>query len=419
MPQVKISDIIATDRVREDLGEIEELAQSIRQHGLLQPILLSEDNTLIAGGRRLAAHKLLGHQTIEVVYKSDVDELSLREMELEENLQRKSFTWQEQVKAKEEIHRIKQDKHGAAKKGTANSGWGIKDTAQALDESTGSVSMDIQLAQGLDKYPELNAEKTKTRAYKQMKRLEEREVLAEITRRAKEQGTLGQTSLRHGNSLEGIRDVPDESVDLHLTDPPWGISIDTNSQLARKSALEYKDDQTSALAVIRTAAREIYRTLKIDGHVYFFFGTSLYHQTLQALVESGLIVDPIPCYWIKENAGSPSKGKRHPNQAELFFHAWKDDQMVRFLSSGRSNVFTYPRERTNKIHSAQKPQALLREIISISTNTGDTVCDMFAGSGATLVAARALERSSFGWELNEENYNVAQAWIQQQVGDAE
>src|SRR6056297_2846088 len=146
MAIMKIDDIKVDERFRKDFGDIEELAKSIEQHGLIQPPVVHNDGTLIAGERRYRACKMLELEEIEVRTLNDLTELEMRELELEENLHRKAFTWDEEVKAKEEIHRIKQLQHGERIKGHDSDGWGVKDTAEVLDESLGTVSQDIKLA---------------------------------------------------------------------------------------------------------------------------------------------------------------------------------------------------------------------------------------------------------------------------------
>ena len=65
-PRMRIKDIKLGKSYRRDLGNIPELAESIRQVGLLRPVLITSDNRLIAGRRRLEACKLLGWETIQV-----------------------------------------------------------------------------------------------------------------------------------------------------------------------------------------------------------------------------------------------------------------------------------------------------------------------------------------------------------------
>lgn len=93
--RVRIDDIRIGERRRRDLGDIPALARNIDEHGLLHPIIIAADNTLIAGERRLRAHHLLGLSDIDARRWPDLTEEERREIELAENLNRKDLTPEE------------------------------------------------------------------------------------------------------------------------------------------------------------------------------------------------------------------------------------------------------------------------------------------------------------------------------------
>ena len=92
---VKIEDIKIKKRVRQNLGDMDALKESLRMYGLLNPITLNENNELIAGERRLQAAKALGWMNINAVVLSNITPAEQLELELEENNQRKEFTKEE------------------------------------------------------------------------------------------------------------------------------------------------------------------------------------------------------------------------------------------------------------------------------------------------------------------------------------
>jgi len=106
-----ISEIIVEEgaRIRKDAGDIAALEKSIGNVGLLNPVVIDENNRLVAGYRRLTACRNLGWQEIEVTVVSfGGDVLKLLEAEADENLYRKDFTPAEIIaieKRREEIHR--------------------------------------------------------------------------------------------------------------------------------------------------------------------------------------------------------------------------------------------------------------------------------------------------------------------------
>lgn len=87
-----LASIIVGQRRRQAMGDLTGLARSIAKHGLLHPVVIDDVGHLVAGGRRLAACEQLGWERIPVTRLADLTEKQLREIELEENLQRKDLT---------------------------------------------------------------------------------------------------------------------------------------------------------------------------------------------------------------------------------------------------------------------------------------------------------------------------------------
>jgi ParB family chromosome partitioning protein len=105
--QVLLEDVKVKKRIRRDMGDISSLADSMKRFGQITPILLSKSNVLIAGGRRLAAARLLGWRTINAVIADIPENLSQVEYEAEENFQRRDFTPEETAEATRRIYKIK------------------------------------------------------------------------------------------------------------------------------------------------------------------------------------------------------------------------------------------------------------------------------------------------------------------------
>lgn len=103
---VKISEIKVKKRIRKDMGDLRALKESMHIYGLLNPITLNANHELIAGGRRLAAAKELGWETINATVLANVDEIKELEMELEENNQRKEFSQDEILDGYERLRKL-------------------------------------------------------------------------------------------------------------------------------------------------------------------------------------------------------------------------------------------------------------------------------------------------------------------------
>ncbi|WP_428771412.1 ParB N-terminal domain-containing protein [Treponema sp. HNW] len=104
---VRIEDIKIKKRIRKDKTDIEPLADSMRVYGLLNPIVLDSDYTLIAGFRRLQAAKELGWITVPATIADVKDKIERMEIELEENIQRADFTQEDLLAGYEALHRLK------------------------------------------------------------------------------------------------------------------------------------------------------------------------------------------------------------------------------------------------------------------------------------------------------------------------
>lgn len=118
METVKISEIIISERFRKNLGELSTLVQSIKEVGLLHPIVISEKNELIAGWRRIKAFQILGLTEIPCNHVNLAD---LRRGEIHENIIRKDFTTSEAVAIKRFMEPEVKEEHpvGRPKKNSA------------------------------------------------------------------------------------------------------------------------------------------------------------------------------------------------------------------------------------------------------------------------------------------------------------
>ena len=107
MQKISIADIKIHKRAREEVLEIEELAESIKRFGLLNPIIVDTNYILVAGYRRLEALKRLGWSSIDANIIEIKDGISALELEIEENIQRIQFSDEELLNAFKKLNRIK------------------------------------------------------------------------------------------------------------------------------------------------------------------------------------------------------------------------------------------------------------------------------------------------------------------------
>lgn len=143
---IPIASIQLADRQRLDYGDIDELAESIKTYGVLQPLLVTEAYELVAGGRRLAAATKAGLQSVPIFIREHLTETQRLEMELEENLRRKDMDWRERCMGIAK-------RHYAHDRDKAIQGieWSQKATAELLGlPSVRDVNFSLKLAKLLE-----------------------------------------------------------------------------------------------------------------------------------------------------------------------------------------------------------------------------------------------------------------------------
>lgn len=104
---LKIADIKIKKRIRKDSGDLAGLVASLRDHGLMNPVVVNGSHELIAGYRRLEAARRLGWEHIEATAMQAADELPMLELEIEENVLRRDFTSQELAQALQQLEKLR------------------------------------------------------------------------------------------------------------------------------------------------------------------------------------------------------------------------------------------------------------------------------------------------------------------------
>lgn len=437
MPISKVK--VLAERGRKKFEGITELAESIKKHGLINPILVDRSTSaVIAGERRLRACTVLSvvwneqdekstppdhpvrdilSGNIPVTYRDQLKGDKLKEIELEENVCRKELEWPEQIFLQEQIDTLKRSLYGDSTAANPD-GWSLEKTANLVGEGRSAVSNKINFARELKKEdPSVLARlrnlplTAAIKEYEQMK-------TAQKVERLHAQGSLTlNTSLLHGDSRSLIKTLPDNSIDLLLTDPPFGIPELTDSAgTSRGETTSYTAklkpddnlDQALAAKLIDDLAPEWFRVLKPSSHFYIFFAWEIYNDLRRSLINAGFEVCPVPIIWDKGRSTAPFRGYEPAPGYEPVLFGHKPPRAKRLNDACRM-VFTYGTvSSSKKLHPFEKPQELLCEFIRLSTNIGDVILDTFGGSGSTIVAAASLGRSAIAFEKDKENFSRAQ-----------
>lgn len=208
--------------------------------------------------------------------------------------------------------------------------------------------------------------------------------------------------------MDVLRRVPDQSVDLVLTDIPYD-EVDQPSAGLR----EFDKGIANTLTFdLEEFVEEVIRVTR--GSLYIFCGHEQISD-IKRLLRWSRLVSVRACAWQKRNP-SPANGEWHWTSA-FETCAFARRSGAQFNEHCQPNVWleTSPKKR---LHKTEKPQALLRRLIEASSSPGDLVLDPCMGSASTGEAALTLGRRFRGVELDPKTYGVAKSRIRRVTGDA-
>ena len=399
-------------RLRTEMGKIKDLAESILRFGQMQPCVVNREMELIAGGRRLAAC-IEAKTSVKVVFADTVDPIIMREMELEENIQRKALTASEEIMAVSELHELKQAIHGETTRGTGG-GWRLDDTAAIIGKTRASVIGDLALAEALKDFPVLAHCKTKSdikRAVKGLQRISE----SVSALNGYDEGVKGgkkQYELHNVDCIEFMSGLADNSIDVLFTDPPYGIDIhDVAMGIGGKTGSKntmtgftYDDGFENAMMLISKLAIDSARFVKDTGYAVVFCAIDNFWILKSMFDAAGWNCSARPIIWIKGESGqnnAPSKWMSAGYESALFARREKSQLVV----EGKTDWIQFPGvTHTNRIHQAEKPVGLIKELLGRLALPGAKIFDPFAGSCSTLEGAMEMKMYPIGCELLLEAY---------------
>ena len=209
------------------------------------------------------------------------------------------------------------------------------------------------------------------------------------------------TQLHQGDCLEVMKNIPDNSVDLVLTDIPYGV-VNRESQGLRNLN---KGNADIATFKIDDLVEELVRVA--SGSVYMFCGTEQVSDIRRTMISMGLSTRL--GIWEKTNP-SPMNGQYlWLSSIECCVYGKKKN--ATFNEHCKSSVWRFA-TAMGKLHPTMKPLPLMEYLIKSSSNEGDVVLDCFMGSGTTGVAAKNLNRNFIGIEMDEGYFKIAQERIE-------
>ena len=230
--------------------------------------------------------------------------------------------------------------------------------------------------------------------------------------------------LIHGDCLEEMKNIPDGSVDMVLTDPPYGTTackwdtvIDLDLMWEHLTRVVKPNG-----AIVMTASQPFTTTLISSNIKDFRYemiwqknrGTGIFNAKKMPLKSHENILifyKAMPTYNPQMTVGKPYTAKQG-KQSDAF--GMNTGKVIVTKNKGERyplTVHQFKSTNGRNIHPTQKPVALMEYLIKTYTNENETVLDFTMGSGTTGVACRNLNRNFIGIELDETYFNIAKERI--------
>lgn len=208
--------------------------------------------------------------------------------------------------------------------------------------------------------------------------------------------------LMQGDCLELMKTIPDGSVDMVLTDPPYGMDYQSNRRTATEKFDKIINDDN--LDWLDDFCSETYRVMKDNTAAYIFCSwhkVDLFKVALEGKFKLKSIL-----VWVKNNHGSGDLKGAYAPKHEFVFFVHKGRCLLR--DGRRPDVLEYAKVNGGKmIHPTEKPTELLVRLVKDASDEGGTVLDPFMGSGTTGVACVNTNRNFIGIELDPDYFKIA------------
>lgn len=419
--------LVAIDRAREIMGDLDALELNMKESGLISPLAVKNnfDGTylLLAGERRFTILSRNGVPEIPVrIFDHEMTTLEMKIIEKSENFFRKDMEYYELDKLTLEIHRMQQELHGVVSApGPGSTGWSMGETGQLLGGvSTATVSLAVKRAELREACPEaFEGCKTAADALKMIKKMDEaivRQVIAKQVE-VKNENNTGSALSKLASSyiirscFEGIKEIPSGVFHLVEIDPPYAINLmnikkaEGESQYQKEEYNEIKadiyinGDPTGTWKGMKTLFKECYRVMAEHSWLLCWFGPEpWFEQIYKAIKDANFETTRMCPIWVKPSGQTKHPETRLPNAYEMFFYAWKGRPAI--ARQRGTNTFVYsPVPAQQKSHPTERPIDMMKDIYETFAFPGSRVLIPCLGSGNGIIAAHQAGMTAIGFDL--------------------
>lgn len=362
-------------------AQVAQIAASIREFGFLSPILVAEDNTILAGHGRLAAALKLGLKKVPCVKENHLTETQKRAYIIADN------------------------------KLSLNAGWDSELLAVELSELEGAdFNLDLlgfdeaELSSIFDADKDVNEDDFDV----------EKELEEPCFSKTGDIWTLGKHRIICGDAtkLETYKTLLENTkVNLVVTDPPYNVNYEGSAGKIKNDNME----NDKFYQFLFNSFVNMEQAMADDASIYVFHADTEGLNFRKAFQDAGFYLSGC-CIWKKPSlvlGRSPYQWQHEP-----CLYGWKKKGKHKWYAGRKeTSVWEFEKSKKNADHPTMKPIALLAYPIKNSSMTNSLVLDPFAGSGSTLIACEQTGRVCYAIELDEKYCDVIVKRYIEQVGN--
>lgn len=362
-------------------AQVSQIAASIREFGFLSPILVAEDNTILAGHGRLAAALKLGLKKVPCVKENHLTETQKRAYIIADN------------------------------KLSLNAGWDSELLAVELSELEGAdFNLDLlgfdeaELSSIFDADKDVNEDDFDV----------EKELEEPCFSKTGDIWMLGKHRVICGDAtkLETYKTLLENTkVNLVVTDPPYNVNYEGAAGKIKNDNME----NDKFYQFLFNSFVNMEQAMADDASIYVFHADTEGLNFRKAFQDAGFYLSGC-CIWKKPSlvlGRSPYQWQHEP-----CLYGWKKKGKHKWYAGRKeTSVWEFEKPKKNADHPTMKPIALLAYPIKNSSMTNSLVLDPFAGSGSTLIACEQTGRVCYAIELDEKYCDVIVKRYIEQVGN--
>lgn len=209
-----------------------------------------------------------------------------------------------------------------------------------------------------------------------------------------------------GDAYELIKQIPDNSVDLVITDPPYEIVAGGSGGAFGYEKHKYHLEVSKKLnyGIDNTILEELERVMK-KTNIYLFCNKNQLLQYLDFYQNKNIDV----LVWHKTNT-IPTISNKYLSDLEYMVFAREKGTPMFNTHATSSKLFQTPTNRKDKqlyTHPTIKPEFIIERLVKNSSQEGDVILDPFLGSGTTAAVAKKMARKYIGFEIDDDYFQIA------------